>query len=265
MKTNAGRTGNHEREISMQTHIYPTSQKAASQAATMGASLIKQAIAARGEAFVVLATGASQFDLLDHLVADKNIDWSRVTLFHLDEYVGIEETHKASFVRYLRERFLAKVPEVKNFVFIHGNTGDTQGEIRRVNEAISQVQIDVAFVGIGENGHLAFNDPPADFETDEPFIYVELDEKCRWQQTNEGWFATFDDVPTHAISMSINQIMKSSNIICTVLDERKAEAAKWTIEEEVSNMHPASILQTHEHAHIFLDKNAAAQLSSSQG
>ncbi|HHG91340.1 MAG TPA: glucosamine-6-phosphate deaminase [Devosia sp.] len=249
----------------MQTHIYPGAQEAASNAAMKGASLIKSAIAARGEAFIVLATGASQFTLLEQLVADTGIDWPRVSVFHLDEYVGIDETHPASFVRYLRERFLAKVPGVKDIVFIHGNQGDVRAEIERVNHAISGVQIDVAFVGIGENGHLAFNDPPADFETEMPFIAVELDEKCRWQQTNEGWFATFDDVPTHAISMSVRQIMKSTAIICTVLDDRKAEAAKWTIEGEVSNLHPASILQTHENAFIFLDRSAAAQLSSEQG
>ncbi len=248
----------------MKTHIFPTSEETAARAADKGASLIKAAISARGEAFVVLATGASQFVLLERLVADKDIDWSLVTLFHLDEYVGIDETHPASFVRYLRERFLAKVPGVKDFVLINGNTGDIQSEIERINKAIARVQIDVAFVGIGENGHLAFNDPPANFETDMPFIHVELDEKCRWQQTNEGWFATFDDVPTHAITMSIKQIMKSSDIICTVLDERKAQAAKWTVEGEVSNMRPASILQTHEQAHIFLDGNAAALLGKEQ-
>jgi glucosamine-6-phosphate deaminase len=246
----------------MQLDISSDGNEAAILAANKGAHFIKEAIRLRGEAFVILATGASQFILLKTLTKDPQIDWSCVTLFHLDEYMDIEETHPASFVRYLKERFLAHVPEVKDFVLIHGDTGDHKTEIERVSKAISRVEIDVAFVGIGENSHLAFNDPPADFETTDPYIHVELDEKCRLQQTNEGWFPTFDDVPKFAISMSVRQIMKSAAIICTVLDARKAEAAKVTIEGEVSNLYPASILQNHGNAYLFLNQEAASKLNS---
>lgn len=245
----------------MKIDISQTSEEMGTSAAVKGAGFIRDAITARGEAFVILATGASQFVLLDKLIAEGEIDWSRVTIFHLDEYVGIDETHSASFVRYLKERFLNRVPNVKDFVFINGNTGDTKKEIARISNAISQVSIDVAFVGVGENSHLAFNDPPADFETDAPYIDVVLDEACRQQQAGEGWFPTFDDVPKQAISMSIRQIMKSAAIICTVPDMRKAAAVKRIVEGEVSNLYPASILQTHAATYLFLDKNAAAKLS----
>jgi glucosamine-6-phosphate deaminase len=245
----------------VQFSLFENEAETAKNAAAAGASLINAAISRHGEAHIILATGASQFALLEVLTSDPDIDWSQVTVFHLDEYVGIDETHPASFVRYLRERFLARIPGVKEMVFIKGNTGDTDQEIARVSKAISSINIDVAFVGIGENGHLAFNDPPADFKTTEPYICVELDRKCRQQQASEGWFPTLDDVPTKAISMSVHQIMKSAAIICTVPDRRKAQAVKWTIEGEVSNLHPASILQNHDAAYIFLDKEAASQLS----
>jgi len=200
--------------------------------------------------------------MLDALVGEGDIDWSRVTIFHLDEYIGIDETHPASFVRYLKERFLRRVPGVGKFVFIDGNASDMAAEIVRVSQAIRQVSIDVAFVGIGENGHLAFNDPPADFVTTEPYICVDLDQKCRQQQANEGWFDSVGEVPKKAVSMSIRQITKSAAIICTVPDARKAQAAQWTIEGDVSNLHPASVLQDHAAVFMFLDQAAAAGLES---
>ncbi len=245
----------------VQFSLFEDEIEMAENAAAAGASLLKAAISRHVEAQIILATGASQFALIEVLTSDPDIDWSQVTVFHLDEYVGIDETHPASFVRYLRERFLARISGVKEMVFIKGNTGDTDQEIARVSQAILNVNIDVAFVGIGENSHLAFNDPPADFETTDPYICVEMDQECRQQQANEGWFATLDDVPTKAISMSIHQIMKSAAIICTVPNARKAQAVKWTIEGKVSNLHPASILQRHDAAYIFLDKDAASQLS----
>jgi len=246
----------------LEISISPTSRETGARAARRGAALIRDAIATKGEACIILATGASQFDLLDALVADGEIDWPRVTIFHLDEYIGIDETHPASFVRYLKERFLSRVPGVGEFVFIDGNASDMGHEIARVSQAINRVAIDVAFVGIGENGHLAFNDPPADFATTKPYIRVDLDQKCRQQQANEGWFDTVDDVPKQAVSMSIRQIMKSAAIICTVPDARKSQAAQWTIEGEVSNLHPASVLQDHPAVFMFLDTAAAAGLGS---
>jgi glucosamine-6-phosphate deaminase len=248
-------------ETLMQIDISPTGPEAGARAGQTGADAILDALKARGEAAIILATGASQFNVLDALIERSDIDWSRVTIFHLDEYEGIGAAHPASFVRYLKDRFLSRVCAVKQFHSICGDTGDINAEIERVNDAIRGYGVDVAFVGIGENSHLAFNDPPADFETDAPFIRVVLDDKCRMQQANEGWFLSFKDVPEHAISMSINQIMKSKTIICTVPDERKADAARSVIEGEVSNLCPASILQTHANAFLFLDKAAASKLN----
>src|SRR3990170_8250068 len=183
--------------------------------------LIRDAIEQQGSANIILATGTSQFETLNQLIREENIDWSKVTMFHLDEYIGIPDTHPASFRKYLKERFLAKVPPLKAVHLISGET-NPEAECIWLGDLIAQHPIDVAFVGIGENGHLAFNDPPADFDTEEPYIIVDLDEACRRQQVGEGWFATIDDVPSHAISMSIRQILKSAEIIAIVPDARKA-------------------------------------------
>ena len=245
----------------MQFNVFKSAQLTGKSAASKGAALVRQAIKEHGEAFVILATGASQFEMLKALIEKDDIDWTRCTIFHLDEYAGIDQTHKASFVRYLKERFLAHVPGVKQFVAINGNSGNVAAEIARINALIGAVTVDVAFVGIGENSHLAFNDPPADFDTDAPYIVVDLDEKCRLQQKNEGWFATLDDVPKQAISMSIKQIMKSRSIICTVPDLRKARAVKCALEGPVTNLCPASILQQHQSSFVFLDQDAASLLA----
>ncbi len=244
----------------MQIDILPSSREAGIHAALAGAERIRAALAEKGRAAVILATGASQFDMLAELVTLPGIDWKRVDLFHLDEYVGISETHKASFVGYLKKRFLEKMGPVGSFTFIHGDQADVQAEIARINAAIADTPIDVAFVGIGENGHLAFNDPPADFDIDVPYLEVTLDEKCRQQQAGEGWFANMEAVPKKAISMSIRQIMKSKTIICTVPDGRKAEAVARVIEGPVSNRVPASILQQHGQALLFLDTDSASLL-----
>ena len=249
----------------MHIHISSSKSEAGKRAAQKGADAIGAAIQARGEASIILATGASQFEVLDALVDIPGIDWSCTTIFHLDEYIGIEATHSASFIRYLQERFLARVPAVKDFVAINGNAANIDLEIQRISSITSKFNIDVAFVGIGENGHLAFNDPPADFDTDAPFIRVELDMKCRSQQSNEGWFPTFEDVPSQAISMSIKQITKSSTIICTVPDERKAQAVKAALEGEITNLCPASVLQTHANTFFFLDTAAAKLLRKTAG
>jgi glucosamine-6-phosphate deaminase len=225
-------------------------------AAQKGADLIKEAIAEKGEANIIVATGASQFEMLEVLVKE-DIDWSGVTGFHLDEYIGIDENHPASFRKYLKERFVSKVP-LKEFHYVNGN--EAEKECKRLGEIISWHPIDVAFVGIGENGHLAFNDPPADFETEEPYIVVNLDDDCRKQQLGEGWFPTFDDVPKQAISMSISQIMKSKHIVCSVPDERKAVAVKNTVKSIISPAVPASVLQKHPSLWLFLDKKSASGL-----
>lgn len=220
--------------------------------------IIKEAIKKNGRANIILATGASQFETLKELITE-DIDWSRVVMFHLDEYIGLPETAPASFRKYLKERFLDKVSPLKAFYLIVGEK-DPLAECRRLSDIIRKHPIDVALAGIGENGHLAFNDPPANFETTKPYIVVNLDYDCRKQQFSEGWFKTIDDVPKQAISMSVRQILKSQHIICSVPDKRKAKAVKECLEQGVSNQFPASILQQHNHCTFFLDKASASLL-----
>ena len=244
----------------MTISISQNPKKLGNVAGAVAAELIRNAIAAKGAAHIILATGASQFETINQLIAEKDIDWSKVVMFHLDEYIGITVTHPASFRKYLQERFLQKVPPLKAACLISGE-GDPETECKRIGDLISRHPIDVALVGIGENGHLAFNDPPADFDTGTPYIVVELDESCRKQQLGEGWFASLEEVPRLAISMSIRQIMKSTCIICSVPDSRKATAVKNTLEQPVSNLYPASILRSHRDCRFYLDKYSAELLS----
>ncbi len=245
----------------MNVRIFESKIDMGSAAAKAGADSIRAKLANQGEANIILATGASQFEMMSALVAEPGIDWSKVTCFHLDEYVGLSIDHPASFRKYLKERFVDQVPSpVANFHFVNGEV-DAEAECKRLSKLISQVEIDVAFIGIGENAHLAFNDPPADFETDTPYLIVELDEACRQQQFGEGWFDSFELVPKTAISMSIRQIMKSNQIVCTVPDERKSTAVKNAIEGDISNLVPATMLQNHPQATLYLDVAAASQLS----
>lgn len=229
------------------------------QAAESASRVIRAAISAKGFADIIVATGASQFETLKHLVQDRAIDWSVVTMFHLDEYIGLPATHPASFQRYLRERLLAKVPPLKTVHFISGE-GDPAAECARLNALIARAPIDLAFVGIGENGHLAFNDPPADFGTEVPYLVLNLDEACRRQQLGEGWFAALELVPRQAISMSIRQIMKAAHIVGSVPDARKARAVRDCLQGPISPLHPSSILQNHPRCEIFVDDASAALL-----
>ena len=245
----------------MKVEIFGSKQELAQAAATDAADLIQQAINERGEAVLVAATGASQFEFLAALTKDPGIDWSKVTFFHLDEYADLSESHPASFRKYLKERIVDRV-RPRAFHFINGDAQDLVEECRRLSELMSRQTIDVAFVGIGENGHLAFNDPPADFETEEPYIVVDLNDACRQQQVGEGWFSRLEEVPTRAISMSIKQILKARNLVCVVPDERKAEAVRTCLESGVSPLRPASILRTHAAATIYLDRESASLLSN---
>jgi len=229
------------------------------RAGSEGARLIQDAIKRKAGANIILATGASQFEMLSSLVKDNYVDWEKVTAFHLDEYVAMPESHPASFRRYLRERVLDLAP-IGRFYPLNVET-DAEAEAKRVGEIIKTHPIDVAFVGIGENGHMAFNDPPADFETEEPYLIVNLDEACRGQQIGEGWFKSLSEVPTRAVSMSIRQVMKSDWIICSVPDSRKARAVKLCLEGPVSPMAPSSCLQKHERALIYLDRDSASLLT----
>lgn len=248
----------------MKPRIFDSKQAMGTAAARGAATLIAQAIASRGEANIVLATGASQFEMLAHLVT-LDVDWTRVSAFHLDEYIGLPDAHPASFRRYLRERFVNKVPLLRKFHFVDGERPDPQDECERLGDILRGLAIDVACVGIGENGHLAFNDPPADFEAETPYLVVELDDACRRQQLGEGWFSSLEDVPTQAISMSIRQIMRSQAIVCTVPDRRKAEAVKRAVEGPVTHLVPASILQEHAHTTLYLDAAAASLLGQGAG
>jgi glucosamine-6-phosphate deaminase len=244
----------------MTISISPDPSKLGQQAGKIGAELIRKAIQNQGFANIILATGTSQFETLQQLLTEKDFDWSKVTVFHLDEYIGISITHPASFRKYLLERFFNHVPQLKAYHLINGES-EPKYECERLSTLIQKYPIDVAFVGIGENGHLAFNDPPADFETEKPYLVVDLDHACRMQQFGEGWFPNLEAVPSQAISMSIRQIMKSKAIICSVPDLRKAQAVKDCLEGGVSNLHPASILQSHTDCQIFLDKPASSLLS----
>src|SRR5262245_44622346 len=244
----------------MDIKIMPDKAQMGKAAATAGAEHIRRAIAERGNANIIVATGASQFEMLSELVKQHNIKWNRVTGFHLDEYVGLAIDHPASFRGYLWQRFVSRLPlPLRAFHFLDGED-DPKAECRRVAEIIKKHPIDVAFVGIGENGHLAFNDPPADFDTEEPYLVVNLDDACRKQQLGEGWFPTFNDVPKQAISMSCKQIMKSRAILVSVPDERKAKAVQGSVEGQVSPEVPASILQRHENTNLYLDATSASLL-----
>ena len=244
----------------MEIHIEKDPRALGQKAGELGAQLLKKVISDKGVANIILATGTSQFETMNTLIADKEIDWSKVVMFHLDEYIGLPITHKASFRKYLKERFLNHVPELKAYYLIDGEK-DPQEECLRLSDLIKKHPIDVGFVGIGENGHLAFNDPPADFETTQPYLVVNLDNACRAQQMGEGWFPTLDDVPAQAISMSVQQIMATDVIICSVPDKRKAEAVVNSLTGEVTPEVPASILQEHDRCYMYLDKESASLYS----
>src|SRR6266540_3986580 len=214
-------------------------------AAEHAAASIRSAIDRRGKARIVAATGASQLEFLRALTAAPGIDWQRVELFHLDEYAGLPESHPASFRRYLRENLVNRT-KIPTYYFLDGED-DLDAVRRRIGGALLQEQVDVLFAGIGENGHLAFNDPPADFKTTEPYLIVKLDEACRRQQVGEGWFASLDEVPDTAISMSIQQMLKAREMIVVVPDERKAAAVREALAGEVTPAVPASILRSEEH------------------
>ena len=237
----------------MKVRVFQSRQELAKAAADRAAEVIRGAVGDRGRAFVIVATGNSQLDFLAALTRDVSVDWSKVVLFQLDEYIGLPKGHPASFAEFVRKNVLAHVRPEKAYLI-------EDYDPRKMSDLVSQQTIDLAFAGIGENGHLAFNDPPADFETEEPYLRVQLDRKCREQQVGEGWFATFDDVPKEALSMSIRQILKSREILCVVPDLRKAEAVRDCLAGPVTPLHPASILQEHAGVTVFLDTDSASLL-----
>lgn len=239
--------------------VFEDKASLAKAAADQAATAVTRAIRDRGKARVIAASAASQFEFLEALTATPGIDWKRVELFHLDEYIGLPMSHPASFCKFLQERLIGKVG-ITNYHLLNGEENPMK-VIRETSEFLSAAPIDAAFVGIGENGHLAFNDPPADFETEEPFIMVNLAEACRLQQVGEGWFKDLSAVPTQAISMSVRQVLKSKEIFAVVPDARKAHAIKACFDGEVNPMAPSSILRTHPNATVYLDRHSAALLS----
>jgi len=228
-------------------------------AAEQASTTLRCAIRDRGRAQIVVATGTSQLEFLDALTQARDIDWQRVEMFHLDEYVGLPIAHPASFRKYLLEKFIRKAG-ITQYHLLDGE-GDPGEVIRRVGDALRSVPVDIAFAGIGENAHLAFNDPPADFETHEPYLIVQLDEACRRQQVGEGWFADISEVPRQAISMSVHQILQAREIIAVVPDARKAHAVKLCVEGEISPMAPASILRSHPATTLYLDEESSSLLT----
>ena len=244
--------------MEVKIEVFPDKQALANAAADAAAQTIRDAISRNGLARIIAATGASQFQFLERLIQAPGIDWKRVEMFHLDEYLDLPATHPASFRKYLRERLIEKVG-IQKFHLLDGER-DPRAITAEVTAEIRKAPIDVAFVGVGENGHLAFNDPPADFETDEAYIVVDLDDACRRQQLGEGWFKSLDEVPRRALSMTVRQILKAKQVLCIVPDARKAEAVKKCFGGEISPMAPASILRKHPNAIVYLDRNSAALL-----
>jgi glucosamine-6-phosphate deaminase len=242
----------------MHIEVLPTPEELGVRAATLAASLIRRAISEKGSARVLLSTGSSQFETISAL-SRQDVDWARVEAFHLDEYAGMSESHPASFVRYLKERFASRA-HLKAFHFVDGSR-PAADVIAELSEELSRGGIDVGLIGIGENAHIAFNDPPADFEDDSCYKIVELDEACRNQQLHEGWFETLDGVPRRAISMTVRQIMKCASIISAVPHLVKADAVRKTLSAEAPDpMVPASILKSHPDIHLFLDHSSASLL-----
>lgn len=245
----------------MNTCIYNEPVALGKAAGESAAQLIREAITLKGTANIILATGTSQFETIKKLVAAKDIDWSKVVMFHLDEYISLPLSHHASFRKYLQERFLSQVPKLKNAWLINGET-DAVRECKCLGDLILKHPIDVALIGIGENGHLAFNDPPADFTTEKPYIIVQLNQACKKQQVDEGWFKSVDEVPQTAVSMSIRQILQSKHIICSVPGARKAMAVKNTLEKEISELYPSAILREHKNCTLYLDQDSAGSLNA---
>jgi glucosamine-6-phosphate deaminase len=229
-------------------------------AADQAAVAIRRALAERGGARIIAATAASQLEFLDTLTKAPGIDWSKVEAFHLDEYIGLPVTHPGSFRKMLLEQLVEKTG-ITNYHLLDGDATDPLEVVRRVGKQLASEPVDIAFLGIGENGHIAFNDPPADFQVDEPYIIVNLDDACRQQQVGEAWFADLSQVPKRAISMSARQILKAREILAVVPGTRKAQAIKTCLEGPISPMAPASILRTHSNATVYLDKDSAALLS----
>jgi glucosamine-6-phosphate deaminase len=239
--------------------VFPDKSSLSRAAAEQAANAIRRAIAERGHARVVAATAASQVEFLEVLTKAQGIDWSKVEVFHLDEYIGLPVTHPGSFRKMLLEQLIQKTG-LSQYHLLDGDSNDPAAVARRIGKELASAPVDIEFLGIGENGHIAFNDPPANFEIEQPYIVVELDEACRQQQVGEAWFADISQVPKRALSMSVRQILMAKQILAVVPDQRKARAIQACFTGDISPMAPASILRTHPNATVYLDKNSASML-----
>lgn len=244
----------------MITRVFHDKATLGAAAAGQAAAAIRRAIEQRGQARIIAATAASQREFLDALTRAPGIDWSKVEAFHLDEYIGLPVTHPGSFRKMLMEQLVSKTG-IRRYHLLEGDAPDPSAVVRAIGKELAAAPIDIAFLGIGENAHIAFNDPPADFETEEPYIIVTLDEPCRQQQVGEAWFTNVSQVPRRAISMSARQILKATEILAVVPDRRKAKAVKAALEAEISPAVPASILRRHSNVTLYLDDDSASLLS----
>lgn len=241
--------------------VYANKDQLGAAAAAFVAARIQNLVETQGEARVIFATGASQYEFLAALIQAPGVDWLRVTAFHLDEYLDLPADHPASFRHVLRERLFNRLP----FGAVHllnGDAPDRAAECARYANLLAERPVDLACIGIGENGHLAFNDPPADFHTTAPVHVVTLDEACRRQQVGEGHFPTLDDVPRQALSLSIPSILDADAISCVVPDARKAPAVRCALEGPVTPDCPASVLRWHDDCTVFLDLESASLLAN---
>jgi glucosamine-6-phosphate deaminase len=240
----------------MNVKILKNAHELGREAAVFAAKVLNERITENGMARLILSTGASQFETLEALVK-ADVDWSNVEMFHLDEYVNLSDQHPASFRKYLKERFVDLIP-IHKFHFVNGE-GNLQEHIAALTDEIRKKPVDLALIGIGENAHIAFNDPPADFNTKEAYIVVNLDENCKKQQVGEGWFSSMDEVPKQAITMTVHQIMQSKVIVSCVPHKEKANAIRNFFASEVTNQVPATILKEHPNFSLFLDEQSALE------
>lgn len=247
-----------EGEILMKIILSRTAEELGAKAAELAAQVLNSEISKKGHARLLLSTGASQFTTLNELIK-QDVDWSKVEMFHLDEYIGLSEEHKASFRKYLKERFI-KCININKAYLVNGE-GNVEDNLLKLTEELRKAPIDVALIGIGVNAHIAFNDPPADFTIEEAYIKVKLDDTCKLQQVEEGWFPSMEDVPREAITMTVHEIMKSKKIITCVPYKAKAQAIKDTLENEVTNKIPASILKSHSDWTLFIDEESASLIN----
>ncbi|MCL2544538.1 MAG: 6-phosphogluconolactonase [Clostridia bacterium] len=238
----------------MDIFVFPDPQRLGEAAASEAARILRDAVGRRGKARIVLSTGASQFAVLDALTR-QSVPWAQVEMFHLDEYAGLPDTHRASFRRYLRERFIGVAHPGKAHL-----VDGTQENMAALATAIRSEPVDLGLIGIGENAHIAFNDPPADFATREAYILVRLDERCKAQQVREKWFDSLADVPEQAVTMTVHQILQCERIISCVPFAVKAGAVRDTLQSPVTPNIPATILKTHPHLWLYLDADAFARV-----